>query len=75
MLYNLDDQVRDCLQRAADCAQRAKDNNQNLQERLEWVSLRDRYVALAGGIEGHYRNHGRIRGVRGATAMRPYRPR
>ena len=45
MLQNLDDQVRDCKQRAAECAEQARIVNPR--ERDEWLSLHDRYLALA----------------------------
>ena len=50
MLQNLDDQVRDCMQRAADCAEQAE-GVADPRERAEWRSLHERYLALAKGIE------------------------
>lgn len=74
MLQNLDDQVRDCLHRAAECAERANEVT-DPRERNEWLVLHGRYRALADGIERHHHDHGRIGRVNCATAMRPYRPR
>jgi hypothetical protein len=50
MLQNLDDQVRDCLRRAADCAEQAR-KVIDPRERASWLSLYSRYLALAHGIE------------------------
>lgn len=54
MLQNLDDQVRDCMQRAADCAKQA-DEVIDPRQRADWLSLRGRYLALAQGIESKRR--------------------
>jgi len=54
MLHSLDDQLRDCLQRAADCAEQASEVI-DPRERSEWLSLRSRYLALAHGIERRQR--------------------
>jgi hypothetical protein len=67
MLQNLDDQVRDCLQRAAECAERANETKRIPYERDAWLSLHGRYLALANGIEGGHRDRRRIRG---ATVVR-----
>jgi hypothetical protein len=50
MLQNLDDQVSDCRQRAAECAEQAREVV-SPRERDEWLSLHNRYLALARGIE------------------------
>lgn len=50
MLQNIDDQVRDCVQRAAACAERANEVI-DPRERKDWLSLQERYLALASGIE------------------------
>lgn len=55
MLQNLDDQARDCVKRAADCAEQAKEVA-NLRERDEWLALKNRYLAIAEGIESRYRH-------------------
>ena len=68
MLQNLDDQVRECLRRAAVCAELANEVT-DPRERNEWLTLRGRHRVLAEGIERHHHDH-----VNGA-AMRPYRPR
>ena len=67
MLYNLNDQRRDCLERAAECAERANDRKRIPHERDEWLSLHCRYLALADGIARGHRDQRRIRG---AMAMR-----
>lgn len=67
MLHNLNDQVRDCLERAAECAELANDRTRIPYEREEWLSLHCRYLALADGIERGHRGQTRIRG---AMAMR-----
>lgn len=51
MLQNLDDQVWDCLQRAAECAELAEATDQKPHERREWLSLHDRYLTIVTGIE------------------------
>lgn len=55
ILQTLDDQVRDCRQRAADCAKQAE-AVVNPWERDEWLSLQGRYLALARGIERRQRD-------------------
>jgi hypothetical protein len=50
MLQNLNDQISDCLQRAADCAQRAK-AAKNPRERKDWQELEERYLRLANSVE------------------------
>lgn len=50
MLQNLDDQVRDCKQRAAACAEQANQVS-DPREREDWLMLHCRYLALARGIE------------------------
>jgi hypothetical protein len=60
MLQNLDDQVRDCKQRAAECAEQARIVNPR--ERDEWLSLHDRYLALARGIEDRHSDPNRTVG-------------
>jgi hypothetical protein len=50
MLQDLDDQIRDCLQRAADCAKRSAAAI-NEREREDWFSLQKRYLNLARSIE------------------------
>ena len=65
MLQNLDDQARDCVKRAADCAEHAKEVA-NLRERDEWLALKNRYLAIAEGIESRYR-HPTFRGVHNAS--------
>jgi hypothetical protein len=50
MLQDLDDQVRDCLQRAAECAKRSTAAI-NEREREDWFSLQKRYLNLARSIE------------------------
>ena len=49
MLQNLEDQLRECLQRAADCAMRAKEAT-DLRERENWLLLHARYLELSRGI-------------------------
>jgi hypothetical protein len=49
MLQNLDDQVRDCMQRARDCAERAN-GVVDPKERAEWLMLQARYVELVRRI-------------------------
>jgi hypothetical protein len=65
MLQNLDDQVRDCMQRAADCAEYA-DQVSDPRERADWLALRRRYLALARGIETT-RRHGPPAGAKRQT--------
>ena len=55
MLQNLEDQVRECRQRAADCAVQAREVV-NPRERDEWLSLHKRNLALAHGIENRQRD-------------------
>jgi hypothetical protein len=50
MLQNLDDQVRDCLERARECADRAK-ATRNPNERKEWLAIEARYLSLVQSIE------------------------
>ena len=50
MLQNLDDQVRDCLERARECADRAKEAR-NPSERKEWLGMEARYLSLVQSIE------------------------
>jgi hypothetical protein len=50
MLRDLDDQSRDCRERAADCAKRAT-AAMNERERQDWLSLEERYLNLARSIE------------------------
>jgi hypothetical protein len=54
MLQNLDDQIRDCAERAADCAKYAKGVT-DPRERSEWLSLHSRYLAIVDGIESRRR--------------------
>jgi hypothetical protein len=49
MLQNLDDQVRDCMQRARGCAERAN-GVVDPKERAEWLMLQARYVKLVRHI-------------------------
>jgi CheY-like chemotaxis protein len=49
MLQNLDDQVRDCMQRARECAERAN-GVVDPKERAEWLMLQARYVKLVRHI-------------------------
>ena len=65
MLQNLDDQARDCLQRAAACAEIANEVI-DPRQRNEWLALHGRYRALAEGIERQHRDHGRMRRAGGA---------
>lgn len=55
MLQNIDDQVRDCMERAAECAEQAREVA-TPRERDEWLSLRGRYLTLARGIERNASN-------------------
>ncbi len=50
MLHDLNDQIRDCRQRAADCAKRAAAAT-NERERNDWVSLERRYLNLVRSVE------------------------
>ena len=50
MLQNLDDQFRDCVERASECAGFAKATG-DLHDRKDWLALECRYLALARGIE------------------------
>ena len=50
MLQNLDDQVRDCLERARECADQAKETR-NPDERKEWLAMEARYLKLVRSIE------------------------
>ena len=49
MLQNLNDQVRDCMRRAAAFAERAN-GVVDPQERAEWLSLHARYLKLVRDI-------------------------
>jgi hypothetical protein len=60
MLQNLDDQIRDCRQRAANCAEQATKVVEP-RERAEWLSLRRRYLVLADNIETKRRDAERRR--------------
>jgi hypothetical protein len=66
MLQNLDDQVRDCMQRAADRAEQAN-TVIDPRERAEWLSLRDRYLILANSIETKHRDAERRTPKRGSA--------
>jgi hypothetical protein len=50
MLQNLDQQIRDCLQRAADCAERAKAAT-NERDRKDWLDVEASYLRLAHSVE------------------------
>jgi predicted fused transcriptional regulator/phosphomethylpyrimidine kinase len=50
MLQNLNDQFRDCIERAAECANFAQATS-NPRDRQDWVALEGRYLALARGIQ------------------------
>jgi hypothetical protein len=49
VLQNLDDQIRDCMQRARECAERAN-GVVDPKERAEWLMLQARYVKLVRRI-------------------------
>jgi hypothetical protein len=55
-LQNLDDQVRDCMQRAKDCAERAN-GVVDPKERADWLMLQMRYVKLVRHIAEASRSH------------------
>ena len=71
MLQTLDDQVRDCMNRAADCAEQAKEVA-DPRQRDEWLALKGRYLAIAQGIVSRY-HHPSFRGVHSASGPRGYK--
>jgi uncharacterized alpha-E superfamily protein len=56
---NLDDQVRDCMQRAAECAEQAREVI-DPRERADWLVLHNRYLTLARGIQTKRRSEAKI---------------
>jgi hypothetical protein len=50
MLQSLNQQIRDCLQRAADCAEQAKAGT-NERDRKDWLDIEASYLRVARSIE------------------------
>jgi hypothetical protein len=50
MLQSLNQQIRDCLQRAVDCAEQAKAAT-NERDRKDWLDIEASYLRLVRSIE------------------------